>query len=349
MKNKINATSIIKLALLALLILWTFYILKPFIGVLAWSIILAVAIFPFYARITKEASSKRKKLISMIFAIVVAVVIIVPTYSIFSSVLDSTTNTAKQLKNNTLELVGPTEKVKDWPIIGERTYQLWDEISKDTKAFAIENKEFILEKGKGLLNSFTGIMGALLLFVISFIISVVFMFNSKGSYKTAVQFSKKMLGKEGEEIVLMSRNTVRSVVKGILLVAMIQAILSFIGFKLIGLPAAGIFTFLVLFSAIIQVPVTLAVIPAIIVAFSISDNTVFTVIFTVYIIIVSLLDNFLKPKLLAKGLQTPAILIFLGAIGGVILHGIIGLFVGTTVIALVHQFYVRWVSSIEEE
>ena len=174
------------------------------------------------------------------------------------------------------------------------------------------------------------------------------MFNADGGYSTSVKLANKLTGKNGEDIVIMSRNTIRSVVKGILLVAIIQSVLSFIGFKLIGLPAAGVFTLLVLFCAIIQLPVTLAVIPAIALAFSITDNTTYAVIFTIYIIIVSLLDNFLKPVLLSKGLKTPTIIIFLGAIGGVVLHGIIGLFVGTVVMALAHRFYIEWVSSSEK-
>jgi hypothetical protein len=111
---------------------------------------------------------------------------------------------------------------------------------------------------------------------------------------------------------------------------------------------AGLFTMLVLVAAIVQLPVTLVVIPAIALVFSTTDNTTHAIIFTVYILIVSLLDNFLKPILLSKGLQTPTIIIFIGAIGGVLLHGIIGLFVGTVVLALAHRFYLHWVNSTEE-
>ena len=232
--------------------------------------------------------------------------------------------------------------------MGEKIYSNWESASADVKAYTIEHREFILEKGKGIFGSFLGIMGTLLIFIISLIIAVVFMHNADGCLSASVKFANKLVGKEGEDIVIMSRNTIRSVVKGILLVAIIQTLLSFIGFKLIGLPAAGIFTMLVMFSAIIQLPVTLAVIPAIILAFSISDNITHTIIFTVYIVIVSLLDNFLKPALLSKGLQTPTIIIFLGAIGGVMLHGIIGLFVGTVVLALAHRSYLYWVNSSDE-
>jgi predicted PurR-regulated permease PerM len=347
MKNSISITSFIRLAVIVGLILWASFIVKPFIGALAWAIILAVAIYPFYQKLITKAGAKRKKMVSIIFTLITVTLLAIPSYSIFSSVLESTTETIRHVKDGTLTIPAPAEKVKDWPM-GEKIYADWESASADIKAYTIDHKEFILEKGKGIFGSFLGIMGTLVLFIIALIIAVVFMYNADGGHSTSVKLANKLIGKEGEDIVIMSRNTIRSVVKGILLVAIIQTLLSFIGFKLIALPAAGIFTMLVLFAAIVQVPVTLAVIPAIILAFSISDNMTHTIIFTVYIIIVSLLDNFLKPILLSKGLQTPTIIIFLGAIGGVMLHGIIGLFVGTVVLALAHRFYLHWVNSTEE-
>ena len=348
MKSTLNATSLIRLAFLAMLILWALSILKPFMGVLAWAVILAVAIYPFYQKLVAKAGEKRKKLVTTIFTIVTVALLAVPTYSIFSSILESSALAIHQIKEGTLEITPPTEKVKDWPM-GEKIYADWKKASEDVAEYATVHKDFLLEKGKGVFGSLLGLMGTLVAFILSMIIAVVFMYSGDGGYSTSVRFANKLVGKEGEDIVVMSRNTIRSVVKGILLVAIIQALLSFVGFKLIGLPAAGLFTMLVMVAAIVQLPVTIAVIPAIALAFSISDNTTHTIIFTVYIVVVSLLDNFLKPILLSKGLQTPTIVIFLGAIGGVMLHGIIGLFVGTVVLALVHQFYVRWVNSSESE
>ena len=347
MKSKITITSFIRLAVVVGLILWASLIVQPFIGALVWGIILAVALYPFYQKLITKAGANKKKLVTIIFSIIAVSLIAVPTYSIFSSVVESTTTTLQQLKEGTLHIAPPTEKVKDWPM-GERIYSNWENASKNIKEYTLANKEFILEKGKGVFGSFLGLMGSLIGFIFSLIIAIAFMFNADGGHSTSVKFAKKLVGDEAEDVVMMSRNTIRSVVKGILLVATIQALLSFIGFKLIGIPAAGLFTLLVLGAAIVQIPVTLAVIPAIALVFSTTDNTTHAIIFTVYIIVVSLLDNFLKPVLLSKGLQTPTIIIFLGAIGGVLLHGIIGLFVGTVVLALAHRFYLLWVNSTDE-
>lgn len=347
MKSNLNITSFIKLAIVVGLILWAALIIKPFVGALAWAIILAVAIYPFYEKMVGKAGESKKKLVTAIFSIIAVALLAVPAYSVFSSVLESTGQTVADIRNGTLEIPAPTEAVKEWPF-GEKIYENWANASTDIQSYVVDHKDYVIEAGTGFFGSLLGIMGTLVAFILSLIIAIVLMYNAEGGYNTSVKFANKLVGKNGNDIVIMSRNTVRSVVKGILLVAIIQSVLSFIGFQLIGLPAAGLFTLLVLFCAIVQLPVTLAVLPAIALAFSISDNTTYTIIFAVYIVIVSLLDNFLKPVLLSKGLQTPTIIIFLGALGGVILHGIIGLFVGTVVMALAHRFYINWVNSSEE-
>jgi len=346
MKNDISVTTVLRFALLALALIWTFLLMKPFIGLFAWAGILAVAIYPSYDKLVAKFGQKNRKLTSILFGVIIALLVLYPTYSITASVLQSTTNTVQDLKAGTLDVTPPTEKVKDWPLIGEKVYQNWDNLSQDTTEYALEHREVILEQSKKLFTSFGGIIGSVLLLVISFIIAVVFMYNAEGARSSLLKFSNKVMGDEnGTHVLDMSKNTIRSVVKGILLVAIIQALLSFVGFKLIGLPGAGIYALIVLCAAIMQIPVMLVVIPAIMIAFSISDNTVYAVIFTVYILIVALVDNFLKPIFLSKGLETPTLIIFLGAIGGVMLHGIIGLFVGTVVMALVHRLYVDWVNN----
>jgi predicted PurR-regulated permease PerM len=151
-------------------------------------------------------------------------------------------------------------------------------------------------------------------------------------------------GDQGQDILTISRDTIRSVVKGILLVALIQTILALVGLKIAGIPAAGVFAFLVLVFAIVQIPVFLVLLPPVIISFSTLDTTA-AVVFSVYMIAISLSDNILKPIFLGKGLQTPIIIILIGSIGGMLLHGIIGLFVGAVVLAVAHRLYTYWVQS----
>ena len=347
MGSKKTINSVLKIIILLLLLVWCFLIIQPFLFVLLWAIILAVAMFPVYNSIVQKLGVSKKKLTTVIFTLVVATLFLVPAYFITSSVAETTVETAKQIRDNSLQIPSPSEQVKDWPLIGEKLYNNWSEASRDIMNYSIVHKDFILKQGAFLLSGFKGFIAALITFVISFIIAIVFMYYSDKSYATVFAFMNKLIGKDGEELILMSRNTIRSVVKGILLVALIQSGLAFIGFKGIGLPAAGVFSFLVLVVSIVQIPVMLVMIPAIILAFSISDTTS-AVIFTIYCVLVGLADNILKPMLMGKGLKTPMIIILVGTIGGMLLHGIIGLFLGAVVLAVMHRLYLFWVNSPEK-
>jgi len=347
MGSKKTINSVLKILILLLLLVWCFLIIQPFLLVILWAIILAVAMFPVYNSVVQKLGVSKKKLTTVLFTLVVATLFLIPAYFITSSVAETTIKTAKQIRNNSLQIPSPGEQVKDWPLIGEKLYNNWSEASLDIKNYSIVHKDFILKQGASLLSGFKGFIGALITFVISFIIAIVFMFYSDKSYDTVLTFTNKLIGKDGEEVILMSRNTIRSVVKGILLVAIIQSGLAFIGFKGIGLPAAGVFSFLVLVVSIVQIPAMLVMIPAIILAFSISDTTS-AVIFTIYCVLVGLADNILKPMFMGKGLKTPMIIILVGTIGGMLLHGIIGLFLGAVVLAVMHRLYLYWVHSPEK-
>jgi predicted PurR-regulated permease PerM len=137
-------------------------------------------------------------------------------------------------------------------------------------------------------------------------------------------------------------------VQGILLVAFIQAILIYVGLAVMGVEGAVIFAFLVLIIAIVQLPLTIITVPLAIYSFSVADTTP-AIIFSVYMILVGLLDNFLKPILMGRGVSVPMIVVFVGSLGGMMLHGIIGLFVGAVVMAIGYQIYSLWLKRDEDE
>lgn len=335
-------TKVLKVFLLLILLIWCFLIIQPFILIILWSIILSVALFPFYNYSVKKIGVYKKKLITIIFGFIMSIFLMIPAYFITSSVVKTTKETVSKIKSNSFQFPSPNKSVKEWPLIGDKLYTNWSEASMDIKHYSIAHKDLILEQGTNILGGFKGFIGAFVTFFFAFIISVIFMYHSEEANKAALKLFNKLVGEDGDEILYMSRDVIRSVVKGILLVAIIQSGLAFIGFKAIGLPASGLFAFLILVLAIVQIPTILIMIPAIILAFSISDTTP-AIIFAVYCVLVGISDNILKPMLLGKGLQTPIIIILIGTIGGMLLHGVIGLFIGAVVLAVMYRMYEYWV------
>jgi predicted PurR-regulated permease PerM len=181
------------------------------------------------------------------------------------------------------------------------------------------------------------------MFVVSIIIAGAFLVYGRSGSDAVAKVTGRVLGaRVGREFVELASATIRSVAQGVLGVALIQSILAGIGLMLIGVPYAGVWAALVLLLAIVQLPPILVLGPIIVYVFSFAE-TVPAVIFMIWSLIVSVSDGFLKPLFLGRGMDIPMLVILLGAIGGMILSGIIGLFVGAVVLAVGYSLFMAWV------
>jgi predicted PurR-regulated permease PerM len=343
--NPIN--TYINIVLLTLLLVWSFFIVKPFVTLIVWSIIVGVALYPLYQKVLGWTKGKKKGLVTSLFILVLLGLIVAPTIRLTGSVIDAGTEFYTHFQEGTLKVPPPSSNVREWPLVGERLYTVWSSASTNLEDFIVSYKDQIAGSLNWLFGSFAGLLGSVIIGLLALIIAGVFMSNADAGYDTGVKFINRLRPGKGKEFMNMCTSTIRSVVKGILLVSIIQAVLAYFGFLLIGLPAASLFTILVLIFAIIQLPVLIAMIPAIAIVFSYAESTP-AIIFTIYAVIVSMSDGFLKPILLGKGLETPMLVILIGALGGMMLQGILGLFIGPVVLAIVFNLYSFWVSEGEE-
>ena len=344
-KNAIN--TYLKIAVLTVLLIWSFFIVKAFVLLMIWSIIVAVALYPFYNKIINVFKGKKKGLVTSLFIIALMALIIMPSFNVTQNIVDKTKVLYHNFDNGTLEVPPPNESVKEWPLVGKKLYGAWTNASSDMESFIKSNPEEVKSSVGWFFDSFKGLMSAVMLSLIALILAGVFMSSADEGYKTGVKFMNKLMEGKGKDLMAMCTNTIRSVVKGILLVAIIQGVLAYFGFAMIGMSSmAGILSIVVIIAAIVQIPLIVVVVPIIVYVFSFAETTP-AIIFAIYMVIVALLDNVLKPMLLAKGLQTPMIIILMGAIGGMIFQGILGLFIGPVILAIVHNLYTAWVNDAE--
>ena len=179
------------------------------------------------------------------------------------------------------------------------------------------------------------------------IAGVLLVYSAQG-HQLAYGISRRLVGERGDDFADLAGATIRSVARGVLGVAVIQALLAGLGFIAAGVPGAGIWAMLCLVSAVVQVGVGPIVIPVIIYVFATGD-TITAVIFLVWNSMIMVLDNFLKPLLLGRGVDVPMIVIFLGAIGGMLLSGIVGLFIGAIILALGYKIFQAWLVTPPDE
>lgn len=334
----------IRIGVLALLTLWVFQIVRPFISPVLWGVIIAIAVLPAYRGLTNRLGGRRK-LTAALLTVLALALLLVPAVKFFGEVIDGTRNLATQLDAGTLTIPPPPAKVATWPLVGDHLNDAWSLASSNLDS-AIERYQPQLKAiGAWLLSAGGGLGIGVLQFVISIIIAGVFLATGEAGGNAARRIATRFAGEQGAEFTEMAEKTIRSVALGVLGVAIIQSLLSLIGMVVVGVPAAGLWALIVLIIAVIQLPPILVLGPVAVYVFS-TASTVPAVLFLIWAIIISVSDAFLKPLLLGRGVNVPTLVILVGAIGGMMLSGIIGLFVGAVVLALGYQLFMAWLADV---
>jgi len=336
----------VRLGLLLLLAAWCFKIITPFIVPVVWGVIIAVAIYPLFVKL-KSALGERNKLAATIYTLVALALLITPTVLISDSILMTSDKITAQYEAGELHIPPPDDSVKDWPLVGEDVYSLWHHSSRSVEDTLIKYGEQTKKVAKAIVSAAAGAAGAILQFVLSIIISGILVANASGAYDVTIKFFSRLTDEAfGKTYADLTKATIRSVAQGVLGVALIQAVLSALGMMVMGVPAWGLWTLVILVLAIAQLPPILVLGFVSAYVFSVAETTP-AVIFLVYCIIVSMSDGFLKPLFLGRGMSTPMLVILLGAIGGMMASGIIGLFVGAIILALGYELFMAWLNKTE--
>jgi len=342
---KIAIEIAVKLGVLGVILYASYLIMKPFIGVVLWAAIIAVAIAPLVDRLAERIGNRKL----VIWGITVAVVagLLVPTYMLSDSMIGSTHKLVQVMREGSVTIPPPTEKVKEWPMIGEKSYELWKSASENLKQTLVPFRGEIKSMASSIVSALGSGLGTILMFVVSMIIAAFMLLGSEGAVRFYKDISRRLMGKKGEEWANLSALTVRSVASGVIGVAVIQAFLALIGLVVMGVPFAPVIAAAIMFLTIIQLPALIIIAPVIAYVFSQGSGTAET-IFTVYMLIVGASDGILKPMLMGRGVDIPMLVILIGAIGGMMLMGMIGLFVGAVIFALSYKLFDLWISEAKK-
>jgi predicted PurR-regulated permease PerM len=337
----------IRLGLILGLVVWCFQIVRPFITPIVWGMIIAVAMNPIYMWLLPKFKGKRGLTATLLTALTLGL-LLAPAIQLSGAMVQNAQELAEEVKDGSLNIPPPPEKVKTWPVIGEKTHAAWS-LANDNLSDALSTyEEQVKAVGSWLLQKAAGAGLSVLMFAVSLIISGVFLTYAEEGNEFARKLGQRVAGDRGVKYAQLTGATVRGVAQGVLGVAFIQATLAAIGFTVMGIPGAPLWTLLVLILGIIQISPGLIIIPTIIYVFS-TASTVPAVIYMIYMVAVSLSDNILKPILLARGIPVPMAVIFIGAIGGFIMSGIVGLFVGAVIMVLGYDLFMLWLNGDEED
>ena len=338
--------SFIQIGALLIMLYWCLTIVSPFVDIVLWGMIISVALYPTHVTLTARLGG-REKLSATIFVLIGIVFIVLPMWLLAESTIGELQNIAAELEDGTARVPQPAENVADWPVIGDKVFEVWSAAASNLEATFNQFEPQLRAAGQGALRFAAHTVGSAFLFVASVIIAGVLLTTASGSYAAARNIASSLVGvKRGPAYADLSIITIRSVAKGVLGIALIQAILAGVGLLVAGVPAAGLWAGIVLLFAIVQLPPLIVLGPIAIWYFSVAEP-VAAIVFLVYAAAVSVSDVFLKPFLLGRGVEIPMLVILIGAIGGAITRGIIGLFEGAVILALGYELFMAWMAPDE--
>jgi predicted PurR-regulated permease PerM len=332
----------IRLGVLGLLLYWSFILVSPFITIAAWSVVLTVALYPVYDRMVIWLGGRRR-VAAALLTFLCLIVVIGPATWLVLGLIDSLRTLSAELDVSALSVPPPSESVKTWPLVGEAVYQFWLLASTNLQAALVKIAPQLKPLGGNLLAIAADAGAGMIKFFAAIVVSG-FLFAPAPRLMAAVrQFSRRLASGRGEHFVALAGATIRNVSRGVVGISILQALLAGVGFTAAGIPGASLMTSAVLILGIIQIGPTVLILPVIIWSWMSMDATT-ALLFTLYMIPVNLLDNVLRPIVMARGLATPMVVIIIGVIGGAISFGITGLFLGPITLAVIWELLAAWIN-----
>lgn len=336
----------LRLALVAILLVWSYRIIAPFLDLLIWAVVLAIACRPLHTRLT-VALGGRAGLAAVLVAVLLLSVLVVPVVILSFSVADGAKLVSQALETGDIHIPRPGQALANWPVIGQLLHRVLENFATNTEAMLVKLAPQIKSLGATALGALGHGGLALLQFAVGAMVAAALLVNAEKLTAPLRVLATRVAGARGESFLALSTATIRSVFKGVIGVAAIQGLLAGIGIFAVGVPGAGLWALLVLILAIVQLPPLLVLGPMMIWAFATLD-TLPAVLFTVWSVMVSMSDGFLKPALLGRGVSVPMLVILVGTIGGMLAAGILGLFIGPVVLALAYTVFTAWLAEQRE-
>ncbi|MEI6857987.1 AI-2E family transporter [Psychrilyobacter sp.] len=335
----------IRISFIAILFIWSFTIIKPLFMITLWGIIIAVSSFPLHKELTKILRG-RDKLSAILLVAIGLMCVILPVVLFMGSIIESLRKIAENLKAGTLTIPPVSEEIKGIPILGKKIGELWTLFTGNFRDIIEEVTPQLQIYAPKILGIISKLGLTIVQFILSILIGGIFLMNAEVSSRGASKIFKILIGEFVEKFHEIAAATIRSVVQGVVGIAIIQAVIAGIGMLVVGVPGAGVWSVLVMVLAIIQLPPMIILLPIAIYVYSKQTITV-AILYIIWTLFVGVLDNILKPLLLGRGVDIPMLVILLGSLGGMLTYGIIGLFVGPVILSLGYKFIVALVEKNE--
>lgn len=334
------------LAILCILLLTaaSFWVLRPFLAAGVWAIMIVVATWPLLRSLERRLGDRRGLTVA-VMTLALLLLLIIPLGLAISTIANHTTDIANLASKLAAKgLPQPPEWVAALPLVGERIAAFWSELADaGSQGLLAKFSPYTAVTGKWFLGQVGGLGMMLFQFLLIVALSAVLYANGEEGAAIVRRFGNRLAGERGENAIILAGQAIRGVALGVGVTAIVQTVLSGISLAIAGVPFASLFSALILMLCIAQLGPGLILFPAVGWMFWTGD-TGWASFLLVCSLIITALDNILRPILIKKGADLPLILIFSGVIGGMLSFGLVGIFVGPVVLAVTYTLLQAWIA-----
>jgi len=323
-----------------------YVVFAPFLTLMVWALILAVTLYPLHRALARTVGGKQG-VAATIVVIGGILLIIGPTALLVNSFGTTVHDLVGAVQHNTLEIPAPREGIKEWPIVGKKIDDVWSRAHDDLPGLVQSMQPKVGELARKALSIVANIGVGMLQFLASFVVAGILMAYGEAGTRGSRAIFERIVGHDrGEAMAKLSTATIRAVAQGVIGIAFVQALLVGLALLVAHVPWAGILAAITLVLGVAQVPALVVILPAVGYIWSSGNYSHGTaVVYTIILLVSGMADNVLKPLMLGRGVDAPMPVILLGALGGMATGGILGMFVGATLLALGYQIFMSWVAS----
>jgi predicted PurR-regulated permease PerM len=324
------------------------WVMQPFLPAIVWAVTLVITTWPMMLRVQRRLGNRRG-LAVLVMTMALLLVLILPFWLAISTIVASTDEIADLVRAvQTLQIPPPPHWLAELPLVGARVTSAWGQLtSSGMRDLAPKLTPYTGEMLRWFASAFGSLGGAFLQFLLTVAIAAVMYAGGERAAATAVRFGRRLGGEGGATAVRLAGQAIRSVALGVVVTAVAQSVLGGVGLAVVGLPFAPVLTALMFMLCLAQVGPALVLIPAVLWMYY-SGDALWATVLLVFAIVAMTMDSFLRPVLIRKGADLPLLLILAGVIGGLLAMGLLGIFLGPTVLAVAYTLLNAWMAECNE-
>lgn len=332
----------IRLFVIGFLAYWTFVIIAPFGAMIVWSVVMAVALYPLFDRL-EPALGGRAGLAAGLLTVLALALVIGPVIWMGVGAVDPARDLVAAFENGDISVPPPPASVRNWPLVGAQIFEYWELASTNLRSALAQILPTLKPVGEYLLGMARNAGVGVLKFLLSVVLSGFILAYAAPLMVGMRALARRIDPRNGVGYLNLAGATINAVSRGVMGLSILQALTGWVGMWLSNVPGANLLAIAILVLGIVQIGPLLIVAPVVFWAWT-SLSTPAAIGLTICMLSVNYMDNVLKPFIFAHGLSTPIPVIFIGVIGGVLAHGVAGLFVGPVVLAVVWELGTAWVA-----